>query len=139
MPLMEWNDKLSVGFDNIDNDHKHLVGLVNELHDAVRAARGKEVLGKVLDGLISYTKTHFAREETEMAKLKYPKAADHMKEHASLAHQVLDIQAKYKAGNTAVLSMEVMAFLRDWLLKHIQGSDKALGAFLSEQHKKKVA
>ena len=45
----------------------------------------------------------------------------------------------FKAGNTAVLSMEVMAFLRDWLLKHIQGSDKALGAWLQEQKKKKVA
>jgi hemerythrin len=136
---MDWNDKLSVGVDMMDNDHKHLVGLVNELHDAVRAARGKEVLGKVLDGLIDYTKTHFAREESEMAKFKYPKAPEHIKEHTALAHQVLDVQAKYKAGNTAVLSMEVMAFLRDWLLKHIQSTDKALGTFLAEQKKKKVA
>ena len=139
MALMDWNDRLSVGVEMIDSDHKHLVSLVNELHDAVRAARGKEVLGHVLDGLITYTKTHFAREEAEMAKFKYPQAADHIKEHTTLAKQVIDVQAKYKAGNTAVLSMEVMAFLRDWLLKHIQGSDKALGTFLTAQKNKKVA
>lgn len=139
MSLMEWSDKLSVGVDAIDTDHKHLVGLVNELHDAVRANHGKEVLGKVLDGLISYTKTHFGREEAEMAKYKYPKAPDHMKEHTNLTKQVLDVQAKYQAGNNAVLSMEVMAFLRDWLLKHIQASDKALGDFLRAQKTKKVA
>jgi hemerythrin len=139
MALMEWNDKLSVGVEMMDGDHKKLVSMVNELHDAVREARGKEVLGKVLDGLIDYTKTHFAREEVEMKKFGYPKAPDHFKEHAALAKQVLEVQAKYKAGNTAVLSMEVMAFLRDWLLKHIQGSDKALGAFLSAQKAKKVA
>jgi hemerythrin len=136
---MEWNDRLSVGLEMIDNDHKHLVSLVNELHDAVKAARGKEALGHVLDGLISYTRTHFAREESEMAKFKYPQATEHIQEHTTLARQVLEVQAKYKAGNTAVLSMEVMAFLRDWLLKHIQASDKALGRFLAEQKAKKVA
>jgi hemerythrin len=139
MALMEWNDRLSVGVDMIDSDHKRLVAMVNELHDAVLAARGKDVLGKTLDGLITYTKTHFAREEAEMAKFKYPKAADHLREHALLAKQVLDVQAKYRAGNSAVLSMEVMAFLRDWLLKHIQASDRALGVFLIDLKKKKVA
>ncbi len=139
MPLMEWNDKLSVGVDAIDSDHKHLVGLVNELHDAMKAAKGKEVLGKVLDGLITYTKTHFGREEVEMAKHAYPKASEHIREHTNLTKQVLDVQAKFKAGNNAVLSMEVMAFLRDWLLKHIQASDKALGDFLKVQKTKKVA
>ena len=139
MSLMEWNDKLSVGVQLIDDDHKRLVGMVNELHDAVKAAKGKEALGKVLDGLVSYTKTHFGHEEVEMAKFKYPKAPEHIKEHVNLTKQVLDVQAKYKAGNHAVLSMEVMAFLRDWLLKHIQASDKALGDYLKAQKTKKVA
>lgn len=136
---MEWNDRLSVGVEMIDGDHKKLVGMVNELHDAIRAARGKEVLGTVLDGLVSYTKTHFGHEEVEMAKFKYPAAAAHLKEHQALTKQVLEVQAKYKAGNHAVLTMEVMAFLRDWLLKHIQGTDKALGAFLMQQQTKKSA
>lgn len=139
MALMQWNDRLSVGVEMIDTDHKKLVSMVNELHDAVAAARGKDVLGKVLDGLVDYTKSHFGREEAEMKKFGYPKAAQHAQEHAALARQVLDVQAKYRAGNTQVLSMEVMAFLRDWLLKHIQGSDRALGVFLMEQKKKKVA
>jgi hemerythrin len=139
MALMEWNDRLSVGVQMIDTDHKHLVSLVNELHDAVKAARGKEVLGHVLDGLITYTKTHFAREESEMARSNYPQADAHRKEHTDLARQVLDVQAKYKAGNSAVLSMEVMSFLRDWLLKHIQGSDRALGTYLQAQKTKRVA
>lgn len=139
MSMMEWNDKLSVGVEAIDADHKHLVALVNELHDAVKAAHGKEALGKVLDGLIAYTKSHFGREEAEMAKFKYPKAPDHIREHVNLTKQVLDVQAKYKAGKTAVLSMEVLAFLRDWLIKHISASDKALGDFLKAQRTKKVA
>jgi hemerythrin len=139
MSLMEWNDRLSVGVEMIDTDHKRLVAMVNELHDAVRANKGKETLGKVLDGLIDYTATHFGREEVEMKKFKYPAAQAHLAEHAALVKKVLEVQAKYRSGNGAVLTMEVMAFLRDWLLKHIQGTDKALGAFLSAQGAKKSA
>jgi hemerythrin len=47
---------------------------------------------------------------------------------------VLEVQTKFKAGETTVLSMQVLNFLRDWLVKHIQGSDRALGAFLQTKH-----
>jgi hemerythrin len=136
---MQWNDRLSVGVARIDADHKHLVDLVNELDDALRAGKAKDALGKTLDGLITYTATHFGREEAEMKRFKYPGAPAHLKEHAALVKQVLEVQAKYRAGSGTVLTMEVMAFLRDWLLKHIQGTDKALGAFLVAQTVKKSA
>ena len=138
MALMDWNDRLSVGVKMIDDDHQALVRLVNELHDAVSAARGNAALGKVLDGLISYTKTHFGREEAEMAKFNYPGAADHKKQHLALATKVLEVQAQFKAGNHGVLSMQVLAFLRDWLLDHIGKTDMALGVFLKSKGQRRV-
>ena len=134
MPLMEWNDKLSVGIGTIDTDHQKLVSMANELFEAMRNAKGKEALGRILDGLVGYTKTHFAREESYMGKHLYPAATGHKAEHAAFVKTVLDVQAKYHAGETAVLSMQVLNFLRDWLVKHIQGSDRALGAFLQGKH-----
>lgn len=134
MPLMDWTDKLSVGIGTIDGDHKQLVSMANELFEAMRTAKGKDVLGKILDGLIAYTKTHFAREETYMGKHAYPREHDHKAEHAAFVKTVLEVQTKFKAGETAVLSMQVLNFLRDWLVKHIQGSDRALGAFLQTKH-----
>ncbi len=133
MPLMQWSDKLSVGVDGIDSDHKRLVEMVNELNDAVAAARGKEVLGKILDGLVDYTAKHFGREEAAMDKSSYPSALAHKKEHADLVKQVLEHQKQYRAGNTAVLSLQLLVFLKNWLLKHIQGSDKQLGDYLSRK------
>jgi hemerythrin len=130
MPLMQWNDKLSVGVASIDNDHKRLVGMVNDLYDGVVAGHGKDVLGRVLDGLISYTAEHFAREERYFAQTGYPDSVAHKKEHEDLVKQVLDVQAKYKSGATSTLSLEVMNFLKSWLVKHIQGSDKKYGPHL---------
>ena len=84
MPLMEWNDKLSVGVAQFDNEHKKLVAMVNELFDAVQGGHGKEALGKILDGLIAYTKTHFANEERYFQQHGYADYAQHKAEHDAL-------------------------------------------------------
>jgi hemerythrin len=131
MPLMEWTEKLSVGVKQFDAEHQKLVGMVNDLFDAVQAGKGKDLLGPILDGLISYTKTHFANEEKYFAQHQYPNFQAHKAEHDALAKQVLDVQAKFKAGASAALSMEVMNFLKNWLVKHILGTDKAYGPFLN--------
>lgn len=131
MPLMEWNDKLSVGVAQFDTEHKKLVAMVNELFDAVQGGRGKDALGSILDGLIAYTKTHFANEERYMQQHGYADFATHKAEHEALAKQVVGVQRKYHSGATPTLSMEVMNFLKNWLIKHIQGTDKKYTPFMN--------
>jgi len=131
MPLMTWTDKMSVGVKVLDDDHKQLVGLINQLHDALKAGHGKDVLGRILDSLVNYTKMHFAREEEFFSKTLYPGTAAHKKEHDDLTRQVLEVQAKHKQGETTSLTLDVMDFLRDWLTNHIQGSDKKYGPHLN--------
>lgn len=131
MPLMTWTEKMSVGVKVLDDDHKKLVALINDLHDGLKAGHGKETLGKILDGLVSYTKFHFEREEQFFAKTGYPNSHAHKKEHDDLTRQVLSVQAKYKGGAVTTLSMEVMDFLKTWLTAHIQGSDQKYSAHLN--------
>lgn len=131
MPLMEWNPKLSVGIDLLDKDHQKLVKLINDLYEAMKAGHGKESLGPILNGLVDYTKIHFAHEEKFFAETKYPDTAAHKREHDALTKQVLAVQAKYNNGETGTLSLEVMNFLRDWLVNHIQGSDKKYTSHLN--------
>lgn len=131
MPLMEWTTKMSVGVTQFDDEHKKLVAMVNELFDAVQGGRGKDALGKILDGLIAYTKTHFANEERFMQQHGYPDMAAHRAEHEALARQVVEVQQKYHSGATATLSMEVMNFLKNWLVKHIQGTDRKYTTFFN--------
>lgn len=124
MPLLTWTEKLSVGVGMLDEDHKRLVGMVNELFDAMQAGKGRDVLGRILDGLVQYTKIHFAHEESFFARTAYPAAAAHKQEHDALTQQVVEVQRKYAAGGDAALSLEVLQFLKNWLVKHIQGSDQ---------------
>jgi hemerythrin len=124
MPLMTWTEKLSVGVAVLDEDHKKLVGMVNELYDAMQAGHGKDKLGAILNGLVQYTKLHFGREEKFFTQTGYADAVAHKQQHEALTKQVLDVQQKYTAGAVGTLSVDVMHFLRDWLVKHIQGSDQ---------------
>jgi hemerythrin len=130
MAFMDWSESLDVGIGSINEQHKKLVGLVNDLHDAIGKGEGKDALGKTLDGLIDYTKTHFAYEEQLFSKTGYSDAASHKQEHDKLCATVVDVQEKFKAGG-GDLSGEVMTFLKDWLLNHIQGTDKKYGPHLS--------
>jgi hemerythrin-like metal-binding protein len=131
MPFMQWSDKLSVSVAILDNDHKRLIELINELHDAMLAGRGKEALSKILDGLIAYTIEHFRREEGMLVNAEYPDLSAHRKEHEKLTQQVRDIQKKYLEGKSLMISMEVMTFLKDWLANHIQGTDKKYSVHLN--------
>ena len=129
--LMEWGPKLSVGVGSFDTEHKKLVSMVNELFDAINAGKGKERLGTILDALIGYTATHFQHEEQAMQATGYADFARHKQEHDALTKQVIEVQKKFAGGATAALSAEVMAFLKNWLIKHIMGTDKAYTAHLN--------
>ncbi len=124
MALVEWNDSLSVGIHVIDEEHKKLVSMLNELYDGMRAGKGKETLGGILDRLVAYTAAHFKHEEAFFEQTNYPEGETHKKQHEDLTAQVLDIQKRFKTGAAGVLSLEVMNFLRKWLVEHIQGSDQ---------------
>ncbi len=129
MAFFNWSDNLSVGVKAADDDHKKLIDMLNRLHDGMKNGQGREAVGKVLDGLISYTKFHFAREEEFFAKSGYP-ATEHKKEHRELVKQVEALQSRYKSGEAA-LSIETLDFLKNWLNVHIQSTDKKYSGHLN--------
>jgi hemerythrin len=132
MPIILWSDKLSVGNAEIDAHHNGLIQIVNQLHDAVRTGKGDVELGEILDKLINYTGYHFSYEESLMKPGEFAGTASHVAEHQALLVQVLDLQAKFKKGQTG-LSIRVINFLKDWLTNHILGEDKRLGDYLKQK------
>jgi hemerythrin len=130
MPFVDWSDELSTKVKVFDDQHKKLIGLVNDLYANMAQGKGKEVMQKTLSGLVDYTKTHFASEEEMMTRHKYLGYLSHKAEHDRLTKQAGDLLHKLQAGEP-VMSVHVMRFLKDWLEQHIMKIDKQYGPFMN--------
>ena len=129
MPIFSWSDSYSVNSPAMDAQHKQLINMINNLHDAMSSGKGKEVLGSTLDGLISYAQTHFVEEEKLMAKVNFAELAAHKVEHVAFVKKAVELQAEFH-NSKAVLTFEVMDFLKDWLVNHILKNDKKYAPFV---------
>jgi hemerythrin len=130
--LISWDETFKVGVAEIDEQHKNLVRLINDLHSGMTQGQGKSVIGKILNDLFAYTATHFNTEEFYFGKLGYPDSAPHKQEHAAFVAKVVAFKQDFDAGKIG-LSISVMTFLRDWLKGHIKGSDKKYGPFFNSK------
>lgn len=128
MAFINWDDSLSVKVTEIDMQHQKLVSIINELNEAMRQGKGKDVLAKIVNGLISYTTTHFNAEEKYFDRFGYPEKDSHKKEHVAFVQKVSDFKVGFEKGKLT-LTIEIMNFLSNWLQKHIKGADKQYSQF----------
>jgi hemerythrin len=132
VPFIEWNEKYSVHIEEIDSQHKIIFSIINRLHDAMKARKGKEVIGDLLGELIDYTYYHFATEEKYFRLHGYPRFDVHKSEHDLMRNLVADLKRKFDANDEMIIT-ESMELLKDWLSDHVLGSDQKYGSFLNEQ------
>ena len=131
LPLIEWNDSLSVGLDVIDEQHIKLVEILNSLNSS-GGGQDDEVIKKILNDLVEYTVYHFAFEEELLLKHQYPDYKNHVAAHKALVKKVGKFNEEFQAGK-AKLSGELFKFLRSWLNGHIRGTDKLYVPHLIER------
>jgi len=130
MSLIAWNQAFCVKIKKFDDQHKELVRFINQLHDAMKVGKGREVLGEIFQSLANYTITHFRDEELVMRLHKYEGYEEHKKEHGILTAKVNEMLESYSNGNN-IISLNVMSFMRNWLIFHILECDKNYGSFLN--------
>ena len=132
MALVEWTTDLSVNVAEIDTQHRKLVAMINDLNEAMKQGKGKDVAGKIVNDLYSYAGSHFATEEKLFDRFGYPEAPSHKARHREFVKKVSEFKESYESGKLA-LTVEVMNFLKDWLTSHIRGTDKKYSAFFNEK------
>ncbi len=130
MALIDWSDDYSVKVQSIDKQHQKLVELINSLHSAMKQGKGKEAIEIVIRDLISYTKVHFAHEESLMEKYSYPGFLKHKAVHDELVKQVMEIEKNFREGKT-IISQDILNFLKRWLVDHILAADKQYSSLLT--------
>ncbi|MBP2029207.1 hemerythrin-like metal-binding protein [Methanohalophilus levihalophilus] len=123
MPIMKWDESFSVKVAEIDKQHQTLVEMLNELYDMMKIGKGKDVIGPLLNDLTEYTVEHFGTEEKYFDKFGFEESARHKHEHKKFVNQVSKFKQEFDDG-TANLSIDLMNFLKNWLVEHIKGSDQ---------------
>jgi hemerythrin len=122
MPFVEWKDSYSVEHAEIDAQHRRLLDIINNLHEAMKLGGKPEVLVRVADELVNYTRVHFTREEQIMQRAAYLDVETHARKHRAMIAQVEGFRGDLQGGKVAV-SILMMGFLKDWLTKHILDTD----------------
>ncbi|NOX17555.1 MAG: hemerythrin family protein [Chlorobi bacterium] len=132
MSLITWDDSYSVKVEEIDVQHQKLISLINDLNDGMEAGKSKEILGAIIDELVKYTRYHFETEEKYFAQINYPETRAHEKEHNDFVKQVAEFQERFEKGS-ALLSVEIITFLKKWLTEHIKGTDQKYSEYFNER------
>jgi len=132
MVIFEWNSSYLLGVAQIDEDHKQLVGLLNKVYETLLNGREKAEIEKMLDSLIDYATYHFAAEESWMKDNSYPGLEMHMQEHERFCKRIVEMQKDFYQGYTTV-TLELLAFVKYWLLDHILSTDAEAGRYITNK------
>ena len=120
---VEWSPHLETGIPLMDDDHRHLVSLYNDILLFAKDAR-QSLMGERLICLAQDMEAHFSREEGLMAGCPPDLVAAHRHEHqqllAELSCQMEEWQEKH------ISAAFLVRFLHQWLLRHIVVEDMAI-------------
>ncbi len=134
MKKVEWTDSLNLGVKLIDEQHRELIRIVNQLlqaiHDKDNETTVKEILGKLRE----YTVFHFNAEERFMNQIRYPGRGEQQQQHERLKRKVKGFQHAC-FHHEEVTFGELKAMLSEWLLEHILNYDMEIANFLREREK----
>lgn len=130
MDFISWDESMSVGVATLDKDHMRLLELFNDVLSSGIANRNKEDLSKLLQELESYTEHHFSREERKMEQCGFPDLAAHKEAHRYFIDEIARQRAEFEESDAVMLRIDLILLLKEWLLEHIQGTDKKYSPYM---------
>lgn len=130
MALMTWSSKYSVGVETLDNQHKNLMKVLNELHAASMRGEARKVAGPLLSQMASIASEHFSTEERLMESIKFPGLAGHRAKHQELAGKIAEFVSRHEKGDPTVYT-PLLYFVRDWQTKHMETEDQEYAGWIS--------
>jgi len=123
-----WSDEFCLGIRKIDKEHAVFLNILNSLEAAVTQGREYQVVGKAINDLMLYAYNHFAEEEKLLRDYEYPGYERHIKIHEAATSKILEL-ANTHQENPSNANLLIVA-LTEWLVKHIQGTDKKYAPYL---------
>ena len=125
---VEWSDDFSVRVSLMDDEHKVLFNLINDLNNAMINGESASRISQVLVSLIEYTEYHFKHEEDMLKKIGYPSIGEQEKYHRMFVDKMKEFKREMETGEV-LLSVKIIDFLKDWLVSHIVNIDTKYSGF----------
>jgi hemerythrin len=129
--LFLWTDDLSVSIQEVDEQHKGLIRLINQLHLVVSETQGEDTAREILDQLVESTRTHFLLEESLMRLTHYTGFETHKNQHETLMDEMRALLEQLDNGS-ATINVELLHFLKIWLTEHIERCDRHFSAHFAK-------
>jgi len=120
-----WDENLSVGIDIIDEHHRYLFDLINDLYAVVINKRGTRQVARLIKSLDAYAKIHFRAEEQMMNHYGYAGITQQLHQHHAFEEKIAEFYEELHV-NPLVAQFDVLSYLRDWLIHHIRVEDVQL-------------
>jgi len=120
--LIQWQNEYATGYEQIDNQHKELFTIINLLYEDFRNGIRQDLL-KILDKLYNYALSHFSTEEKIFSQAENSLSKQHIAEHNFFKKKIEYFYRQYKQ-QPAILDLEIILFLKEWIIHHIMGADK---------------
>lgn len=120
---LEWDEKYSVGVEEIDNQHKRMFEVINELLDAIDSNSTEEHLGHIIESLVQYKIFHFETEEKYFKEFNYDGEEEHKMRHREFNDKLATLKEKHPTY-TVEFAFELVDFLEDWLINHLMVVDQ---------------
>lgn len=130
----EWNENYELGIQEIDLQHKKLIGISNELYDVATKddVNLKLTMSKILKNLTDYTVYHFTSEEDFMKKYGYEGVPMHKIAHDNFVAEVTQ-QIKKLDSSSKEAVLLFYDYIANWILTHIAKADKIWANFVKEK------
>ncbi len=120
MALMEWDETMSVGVEELDAQHRKLITLINEAYAAIQT-HDESAMAVLIKKMHDYANEHFAYEEACLKKYEYPDFEGHKFLHVKFNHDVDEFQRNlFEKTNLS----QIFVYLSRWLTSHIMEEDK---------------
>ncbi len=124
-----WDDSLSIGIDVIDEHHRYLFDLTNDLFEVVAGKRGVREVARILKALDQYAQVHFRAEERMMAHYGFDGMNRQLHQHQKFEERLREFYQELHE-NPLTAQFDALIYLREWLIRHIRQEDAQLKELL---------
>lgn len=126
--FLPWTALDRIGIRQFDEEHRELVNLINQFHEAMVLRRNRVIADEIFEKLIQATRNHFSNEEALLGERGFPERDSHAKQHSDLLVEIRSLHRQFKEGSLS--AMMLLTYLKNWLIHHIKESDRQYAVWL---------